>query len=531
MLFIGDLLTKGDFATEPKNIPNDEKPSKQENFIPTGTPQKLNRKQRRKLQQMQNAEQAKSQMNTSISPQKVDSNQPMKTILPSDLKIPVSKGDGLLPTPPASQRLVPSTEKPLSLPDNVITRSTPKPIPVDPTPAKSVNRPPVSQPPHPVGTFKPEVSKPVNPAPIGSARPSTQALFQPPAPIQPPKSTTTTKPSQSPVSKEKTDTPVNPTPLQPPMNPVLLAQMHLQQLGIQDTPPSSSAFTSASSNVTSQTVTNSMIQQYLQQIAQTSEIESTQNMSSSTMASQGLITGSSMHLTGLLQQAPIPASSLSDGPQKSKLLQWTQPSSASNSEPTTPPSTEDEKDKFVAQKVDPVSAKWGVVAAPRLSPTPAEFKPGVPWKPRGEPDGKSDDVDEVNKENEVGTRPVEITASKASMPPQSSAVSSPSKLVQPTAVQHPASVINSNGQPTNPIGSQPLNSTGQQLNSVHQSLNSINQPQQIVSENMLSMRPPPGLNSAIANPSMNLFSGMKNRNEEPNWLILRRISSAVSRII
>ena len=48
---------------------------------------------------------------------------------------------------------------------------------------------------------------------------------------------------------------------------------------------------------------------------------------------------------------------------------------------------------------------------------------------------------------------------------------------------------------------------------------------------MLSMRPPPGLNSATANPSMNFFSGMKNRNEEPNWLILRRISSAVSRVI
>merc|ERR1712080_707310 len=102
--------------------------------------------------------------------------------------------------------------------------------------------------------------------------------------------------------------------------------------------------------------------------------------------------------------------SLSEGPQKSKLLQWTQPSSASNSEPTTPPTATDfpeeppkEKTSPV-NKVDPVSAKWGVVGVPKLLPTPAEFKPGVPWKSQAA-DEAVEMKDEAGEESDVDSDP------------------------------------------------------------------------------------------------------------------------------
>ena len=92
------------------------------------------------------------------------------------------------------------------------------------------------------------------------------------------------------------------------------------------------------------------------------------------------------------------------GPQQSKLFQWTQAIQMDTKEdvPTTVAKIETDPDwsdqtatatDSVSTTivpiggpvtVDPVSAKWGVIAAPRLSPTPSEFKPGVLWKPKAE---------------------------------------------------------------------------------------------------------------------------------------------------
>ena len=170
--------------------------------------------------------------------------------------------------------------------------------------------------------------------------------------------------------------------LQPPINPVLLAQMHLQKLGINDclSDPTSIPFSSVTS---SETVTNNMIHHYLQQISQAPDVD-TSKVSSILFPQHHLPSSSlqmptsSIHLSGLLQQSSVAVSSFSDGPQRSKLLQWTQPNTGSHSGSTTPPFCDDKP----FQAVDPVSAKWGVIAAPRLSPTPAEFRPGVPWKSR-----------------------------------------------------------------------------------------------------------------------------------------------------
>ena len=183
----------------------------------------------------------------------------------------------------------------------------------------------------------------------------------------------------------------NNSDLNPPTNPVLLAQMQLQKLGLEE--PRTSSF--LPSSTPPQTVTNSYIQQYLQQMNNSKSSSDMINTSSvaavgSSMSTPLLATS----LSSLLPQPPVPASSLSDGPQKSKLLQWTQPSSTNNSEPTTPPSVDDDK-SMATRSIDPVSAKWGVLAAPRLSPTPAEFKPGVPWRPRGVSLSDKDDEDDT----------------------------------------------------------------------------------------------------------------------------------------
>ena len=91
------------------------------------------------------------------------------------------------------------------------------------------------------------------------------------------------------------------------------------------------------------------------------------------------------------------------GPQQSKLLKWKQSISMDPKDTTTSTVSQTVGDNTKAGTstasdavstsvtpigapvtVDPVSAKWGVIAAPRLSPTPSEFKPGVQWKPKAE---------------------------------------------------------------------------------------------------------------------------------------------------
>ncbi|XP_065065968.1 titin homolog isoform X2 [Rhopilema esculentum] len=113
--------------------------------------------------------------------------------------------------------------------------------------------------------------------------------------------------------------------------------------------------------------------------------------------------------------SPPLAANPNPGPQQSKLLQWTQQISM-EARDTVASSAQSEQDASwnsitsvpgcasatitpvgAPVTVDPVSAKWGVIAAPRLSPTPSEFRPGVPWKPKAElerDDGKrTEDVD------------------------------------------------------------------------------------------------------------------------------------------
>lgn len=517
---VSDLLMKGDM-TEPALIPSQQQTSSKTdtnnspscNGIPVNqatTPQKLNRKQRRKLQQMQNAEHSKENSCESSKdklPNVLNSVSDNTHSLNTDLGLK-QKGDGLLPTPPPSLRLVPTEE---------------------PTPhEKAISRPQSSSKapsgdvgnsllktsaclPQPIGQQSSKLENDQNTgarAPIGSSRPSA------PAPIQPPNPQPKSQTNLSSSSSKETIEQMNGTPLQPPVNPVLLAQMHLQKLGLESSPVSSSSYTpSVQPPASSQTVTNSMIQQYLQQIAQSSEVEPTAAVSTSPITTP-LHTASSMHLSGLLQQAPVPASSLSEGPQKSKLLQWTQPSSASNSEPTTPPTTTDyveepprEKTSPV-NKVDPVSAKWGVVAIPRLLPTPAEFKPGVPWKPRGDTndDNKADEEDDTDDEND--------SESDTSMPeetpktPSSQNVTRSSPEIQPIKPVEPPEPAPQ--QPPPPPPPQPT-------------VMPMKHPEQS------TIRPPPGLGSvnSFSGSSVNSFSGMKNKVDEMNWLTVRGWSSAI----
>lgn len=371
-------------------------------------PQKLNRKQRRKLQQMQNAEnhlknsaaaqQGPSTIATTAAtqPTVTKSAATTRSVTANETIGVKYNGDGLLPTPPASLRIMHNEGKPDSLTDNVIGRKLDLQTSIEVLGAiqKPIKKPvPIGQEAKQNDSVQSNAKRP-----IGSSRPSSG---QPPVPtpIQPPKAQSSTQPS---IVNGDIVGKMSNTDLQPPTNPVLLAQMHLQKLGLEEPRTSvvgSSSFSTPSSAgpIPSQTVTNSYIQQYLQQMNKPSNETSTSVTGESNSAAPLLAT-SSMSLSSLLPQPPVPANSLSEGPQKSKLLQWTQPNSASNSEPTTPPSA-DEKDKSFPQKVDPVSAKWGVLAAPRLSPTPAEFKPGVPWRPRGV--SVSDDNDDEESGDEL----------------------------------------------------------------------------------------------------------------------------------
>ena len=136
-----------------------------------------------------------------------------------------------------------------------------------------------------------------------------------------------------------------------------------------------------------------------------------------TVNSQLSAAGSNVHST-MPSQAFMPSDLSGDlppAPQKSKLHQWTQPQSKDETaiDNHLDQSTSSWNTKGVVSSnaspassmgapvtVDPVSAKWGVLAAPRLSPTPCEFKPGVPWKPKADRRPEDDDRDNAKAEEE-----------------------------------------------------------------------------------------------------------------------------------
>jgi len=450
---VNDLVLMEDSTADSSQPTKSENSSIENKDTPQLTPHKLNRKQRRKLQQMQNQQQQQTQsqsitQNSATTQPPTPANDTAVTSTPKppvlnnpNPVLPKSKGDGLLPTPPPSLRLVPATgdkprtvqPAPSGLPSN--KQSSSKQQPLLPRPQGQVG--PIQKPPAAGGPDP--ISKPSQPAPVGSDRPSSSSLqqsaaTQPPASVQQPTAmqvqsqptaqTHPQAPIQQPASVGATDSgasatnapinqapsslPINSATLDPPINPVLLAEIKLEQMKIRDQKPGSGA----GSTVPSQTPTNMMIEQYLQQIAQQgSEMKAS---SSSGMAASSILQESPhtslSDLSGLLRQAPPnPASSLSNGPQKSKLLQWTQPlapvdvgsdKADDSADPSlasaasTPPAESSSKSitppvgsvpNEIARTIDPISARWGVLAAPRLSPTPAEFKPGVPWRSRGDP--------------------------------------------------------------------------------------------------------------------------------------------------
>ena len=113
--------------------------------------------------------------------------------------------------------------------------------------------------------------------------------------------------------------------------------------------------------------------------------------------SAGTVPKESAFIPSALAPNPNPA------PQQSKLLKWTQSISMDTKGTTSSSVGQADRDSTrtgtstasdtvstsvtpigAPVTVDPVSAKWGVIAAPRLSPTPSEFKPGVQWKPKAE---------------------------------------------------------------------------------------------------------------------------------------------------
>ena len=406
---IQEASTKNDITTNPSV---------------TLAPQKLNRKQRRKLQQMQNSE--NHQLNKNSNP--TSSEKPSSNVNPSDtndgsgkstgadnnLGTKIVHGDGLLPTPPASYRLMHPENNPASIDANQNNSADFCRTSAETTLANApgaINQMVIRKP-VPIGQEAKQNESNGAKLPIGSSRPSNQPnnLLINSQQLPPHQQHHQSNNNNDLVGNISSN--INSSgDLHPPTNPVLLAQMHLQKLGLEEPRTSNFLPSSLSSSSTPpQTVTNSYIQQYLQQmnISRSSDINNTSSVAAvgSSMSTPLLATS----LSSLLPQPPIPANSLSDGPQKSKLLQWTQPSSACNSEPTTPPSVDDEKDgnKNILTGIDPVSAKWGVIAAPRLSPTPAEFKPGVPWRPRGVSLSDKDGEDDILLVKQV---PIEIPQS------------------------------------------------------------------------------------------------------------------------
>ncbi|XP_032234471.2 trinucleotide repeat-containing gene 6A protein isoform X1 [Nematostella vectensis] len=135
---------------------------------------------------------------------------------------------------------------------------------------------------------------------------------------------------------------------------------------------------------------------------------------------------------------------------------------------------------------DPVSSRWGVDASLKLSADPPEFKPGVPWRPRGEGEEKS------------GSSGSSMESSPQGMPASGKTQITDNPNKQPgfpggfsSASQFPYSIASSPWQNTEPTDS--LNKT---------------------QANPSSIRPPPGLNTSTS-------SGLPDTpsiEERPAWM-------------
>lgn len=577
---VSDLLMKGDNMADPaaatastqqnttKSDNNSNNTSSNNADLATGNPpQKLNRKQRRKLQQLQNAAGNGGAVNgivengidKKLPPGSVKNNivanssgaskNAHEMIVDMGLK---QKGDGLLPTPPPSLRLVPpssddSNSKIVAATAQAREKTLARPQPPNPvTNCDPINSVVNSSIPQPIGQAPSKISNenvapPASRAPIGSSRPSVPTPIQPP--IQPPKSSTSViNAVESTATKETLEKMSNNTPLQPPTNPLLLAQMHLQKLGL-ETPPAPSAvappnkFPSPpiipppSTAVSSEAVTNSMIQQYLQQIAQTSKAESTPASNVSPISSS-LHGASPMHLSGLLQQAPVPANSLSEGPQKSKLLQWTNPPMIDE----LPPTEEPTREKISPMNtIDPVSAKWGVVAMPQMVPT-SEFKPGVRWKSREETEADEKRADKIDEENSDEDSEDDDKSDKSSVHENEQqapkVVPAQAPPQQPVKQPSPPVFVKRPTPPPSrqaPSHQQSMPPPYSQHHSSQFSSNSFHHKQQHNNQDQNSVRPPPGLSSGNSFNSSSVVDNSfgKHKMDEMNWLTIRGVSNAI----
>ena len=141
--------------------------------------------------------------------------------------------------------------------------------------------------------------------------------------------------------------------------------------------------------------------------------------------------------------------------------------------------------------VDPVSARWGVLAAPRLSPTPAEFKPGVPWKPKAE-------LEKEVKEKEAAAQVIDITT---------------------TSLESKQHLENENEKPTenndvDPSKEAPLSQQPPMVNQQQP----INKSEQVTLQdikfNANAVRPPPGLTNA------NAFENLKTQRQNQQQNVL-----------
>lgn len=217
-------------------------------------------------------------------------------------------------------------------------------------------------------------------------------------------------------------------PTQPPASSLHQTPLHHIATPGSQIPSSSlhqtsfSSFGSNPQSLTSQS--SSRIHQIMhqKQIPQARPGDTSHNLPSSLFQQPSILTSvSGAAVAAPKEQGFIPTPLQNSAPLQSKLLQWTQAVSMEPNEPTsstvgkvdrentragtktTPDVTSTSAAPVTAPvTVDPVSAKWGVIAAPRLSPTPSEFKPGVQWKPKAElerDDKKSSQADDEAKES------------------------------------------------------------------------------------------------------------------------------------
>lgn len=96
----------------------------------------------------------------------------------------------------------------------------------------------------------------------------------------------------------------------------------------------------------------------------------------------------------------------------------------------------------VHRVLDPVSSKWGIDAAPKLSAEPPEFKPGVPWRPHQAKGASETGVSEIGP-IETANAPAMYTTVKTN----STSQTLPASAAWQTSVTRPSAVPRSAGVP------------------------------------------------------------------------------------